>query len=183
MSGRPKGEVSGRKGGGRKRRGGDIRGRRVRFGSLEGHAEGSVPDELGDDSLLGRSQDRTEEKEAVSGRSKRRETRTGTNEGPRNTEEDCVKVLVGETVVSEAVAEREWRRSTGEPRKKLRRQRVKNEQNTRVSVHVGPGVLGLSGGEEDVRDELIELSDELEELVVGEVLESELSLGLVSGIL
>jgi hypothetical protein len=57
------------------------------------------------------------------------------------------------------------------------------EEDTRVGVHVGPGVLGLTGGEENVGDEVVELTDELEELVVGEVLEGELSLSLVSGVL
>jgi hypothetical protein len=51
-----------------------------------------------------------------------------------------------------------------------------------VGVDVGPGVLGLAGSEEDVRDELVELADELEELVVGEVLERELALGGVTGV-
>jgi hypothetical protein len=57
------------------------------------------------------------------------------------------------------------------------------EEDTRVGVHVGPGVLGLTGGEENVGDEVVELTDELEELVVGEVLEGELPLSLVSGVL
>jgi hypothetical protein len=57
------------------------------------------------------------------------------------------------------------------------------KEDTRVGVHVGPGVLGLTGGEENVGDEVVELTDELEELVVGEVLEGELPLSLVSGVL
>lgn len=105
----------------------DVRGGRVGLGSLEGHAEGSVPDELGDDS-----------------------------ERPRDSEEDGVEVLVGEAVVG--------------------------EEDTRVGVHVGPRVLGLARLEEDVGHELVQLADELEQLVVRQVLERELSLGLVSGV-
>jgi hypothetical protein len=59
--------------------------RRERLGALEGHAEGTVPDELGRDT-----------------------------EGTRDTEEDGVEVLLVEAVVG--------------------------EEDTRVSVDVGPGV-------------------------------------------
>lgn len=43
--------------------------------------------------------------------------------------------------------------------------------------------LRLSGLEENVRDDLVDLSDEFEERVLGEVLEGELSLSGVSGVL
>ena len=56
------------------------------------------------------------------------------------------------------------------------------EQDTGVSVHIGPGVLHLSGFGQNWRDEHVELRDELEHLVVGQVLESELALTSVSGI-
>jgi hypothetical protein len=43
--------------------------------------------------------------------------------------------------------------------------------------------LGLAGLEEDVGDDLVDLADELEERVLGQVLEGELSLGGVSRVL
>lgn len=43
--------------------------------------------------------------------------------------------------------------------------------------------LGLSSLEEDIRNDLVNLSDELEERVIGEVLESEFTLSSVSGVL
>lgn len=43
--------------------------------------------------------------------------------------------------------------------------------------------LGLTGLEENVRDDLVNLTDKLEERVLGQVLEGELSLSSVSGVL
>ena len=51
-----------------------------------------------------------------------------------------------------------------------------------MSIHIGPWVLGLALLEENVWDDLVELRNELEELVVGKVLQSEFSLASVSGI-
>ena len=51
-----------------------------------------------------------------------------------------------------------------------------------MSIYVGPWVLSLALLEEDVGNDLVKLGDELEELVVGKVLESEFSLAGVSGI-
>lgn len=76
--------------------------------------------------------------------------------GTGDTEEDGVEVLLVETVVS--------------------------KEDTRVGVDVGPGVLGLTGLEENVRDDLVDLTDKLEERVLGQVLEGELSLSSVSGV-
>jgi len=56
------------------------------------------------------------------------------------------------------------------------------EKDTGVSIYVWPWVLGLALLEEDVWNDLVELRDELEELVVRKVLESEFSLAGVSGI-
>lgn len=115
----------------------------VRLGSLEGHTESSVPDEL----------------------------RSNT-ESSGNTEQDGVEVLLVETVVG--------------------------KEDTRVGIHVGPGVwdvskgcycdtewltLGLSGLKKDVGDNLVDLTDKLEEWVIGEVLEGKLSLSSVSRVL
>ena len=51
-----------------------------------------------------------------------------------------------------------------------------------MSIHIGPWVLGLALLKEDIWDDLVELRDELEELIVGKVLQSEFSLASVSGI-
>jgi hypothetical protein len=56
------------------------------------------------------------------------------------------------------------------------------QEDTRVSIDVGPGVLGLAGLEQDVGNEVVDLADELEVLVLGEVLESKFTLGGVTGI-
>lgn len=76
--------------------------------------------------------------------------------GTGNTKEDGVEVLLVETVVS--------------------------KEDTGVGIDIGPGVLGLTGLEENVRDDLVDLTDELEEWVLGQVLEGELSLSCVSGV-
>jgi len=56
------------------------------------------------------------------------------------------------------------------------------EKDTRVGIYVGPWVLSLALLEEDVWDDLVELGDELEELVVRKVFQSEFSLAGVSRI-
>lgn len=77
-------------------------------------------------------------------------------EGAGDTKEDGVKVLLDETIVL--------------------------KEDTRVGIDVGPGVLGLTVLEEDVRDNGVELGDELEEGIGGEVLEGKLTLAGVTGI-
>jgi hypothetical protein len=52
-----------------------------------------------------------------------------------------------------------------------------------VGVDVRPWVLGLSCFKEDVWNKLVDLTDELEERVIGQMLESELALSCVAGIL
>lgn len=49
-----------------------------------------------------------------------------------------------------------------------------------MGVDIGPGVLGLASLEEDVRDEVVDLADELEHLVLGKVLQGELALSSVA---
>ena len=51
-----------------------------------------------------------------------------------------------------------------------------------MSIYVWPWVLSFALLEEDVWNDLVKLGDELEELVVRKMLESELSLAGVSGI-
>lgn len=72
------------------------------------------------------------------------------------TEEDGVVVLLGEAVVL--------------------------EEDTGVSVDVGVGVLGLAVLGEDTGGNLVDLADELEHGVVGQVLLGELALGDVAGV-
>ena len=72
------------------------------------------------------------------------------------TEEDGVVVLLGEAVVL--------------------------EEDTRVSVNVGVWVLGLSVLGKDTGGNLVDLADELEHGVIGQVLLSELALGDVAGV-
>jgi hypothetical protein len=59
---------------------------------------------------------------------------------------------------------------------------VVGKKYTRVGVDVGPGVLGLASLEEDIRNEIVDLANEPEHLVVGEVLQSELALSGVTRI-
>lgn len=100
----------------------------------------------------------------------------GDTEGTGDTEEDGVEVHLVKTVVG--------------------------QEDTRVSVDVGPGVLGLASLlfkkikyhakkgiqwilsylKKDVRDDVVDLADELEEGVFGEMLQSKLALGRVTGI-
>jgi hypothetical protein len=56
------------------------------------------------------------------------------------------------------------------------------EENTRVSINVGPGVLGLTVLGQDVGDDVVQLAGELEHGVGGEVLEGELTLASVTGV-
>ena len=81
---------------------------------------------------------------------------SGNTKGTGNTKEDGVELHLVEAVVG--------------------------EEDTRVGVDVGPGVLGLAGFEEDLGSDVVDLADELEHLVVGEVLESELALSSVARI-
>ena len=53
------------------------------------------------------------------------------------------------------------------------------QKHTAVSVNVGPWVLGLALFQQDVGDDLVQLTDQFEHGVVGEVLERELSLASV----
>jgi hypothetical protein len=100
---------------------------RERLGPLQGHTESSVPDEL-----------------------------SGHTESSRDTEEDGVVVLLGESVGV--------------------------QQDSGMRVDVGPRVLGLSSLQQDVGRNLVDLGDELEELVIRDVLERKLPLRSVSGV-
>ena len=51
-----------------------------------------------------------------------------------------------------------------------------HEESARASVHVGPGVLGLALLGEHARSHLVDHVDQLEERIVGQVLEAELHL-------
>lgn len=53
---------------------------------------------------------------------------------------------------------------------------IVREEHARVRVDVRPRVLRLARLEEDVRHDLVDLADEAEEVVVGEVLQRELAL-------
>ena len=57
------------------------------------------------------------------------------------------------------------------------------EKDTRVSIDVWPWVFGLSSLEQDVGHELVDLSDELEHGIIGEVFERKFSLSSVSRVL
>lgn len=56
------------------------------------------------------------------------------------------------------------------------------KKDTRVRVHIGPGVLGLTVLGEDLRSNLVDGGNKVEEIVIGHVLKSELTLGGVTGI-
>ena len=77
-------------------------------------------------------------------------------ESTRDTEENSVVVLLGEAVVL--------------------------EEDTGVGVDVGVGVLGLAVLGENTGGDLVDLADELEHGVVGQVLLGELALGDVAGV-
>lgn len=77
-------------------------------------------------------------------------------ESAGHTEEDGVIVLLGETVVL--------------------------EEDAGVGIDVGVGILGLAVLGEDTGGDLVDLGDELEHRVVGQVLLGELALGDVAGI-
>ena len=76
--------------------------------------------------------------------------------GAGNAEQDGVVVLLGEAVVL--------------------------EEDTGVGIDVREGVLGLAVLGEDTRSDLVDLGDEVEHGVLGEVLESELALADVAGV-
>ena len=59
---------------------------------------------------------------------------------------------------------------------------VVGEEHTRVGIDVGPGVLGLASLEEDVRNKVVDLANELEHLVIREVLQGEFTLSGVTRI-
>jgi len=61
-------------------------------------------------------------------------------------------------------------------------QAVVLKKNTAVGINIGPWVLGLSVLSEDWRNDLVENADELEERIVGKILQSELTLASVTGI-
>ena len=48
-----------------------------------------------------------------------------------------------------------------------------------MGVHVGPGVLDLAGLHEDGRHQHVQLGDQLEQLVVGQVLQRKFTLASV----
>lgn len=56
------------------------------------------------------------------------------------------------------------------------------QQNTGVSIYIGPGVLDLAGFEENWRHHLVDLGDQLEQLIVGQMLEGELPLAGITRI-
>ena len=56
------------------------------------------------------------------------------------------------------------------------------EEDAGVGIDIGPWVLSLALLQENARDDLVELGDELEKFVIGQVLEGELALALVAGI-
>jgi hypothetical protein len=60
------------------------------------------------------------------------------------------------------------------------RHAVVREKDTAVRVHVGPRVLGLALLEKNRRNDLVEVRDELEQRVVGQVLLGKLSLAHVA---
>lgn len=73
-----------------------------------------------------------------------------------NTEQNGVEVLLSKTVVL--------------------------QQDTGVGVDIGPGVFDLLVSTQDLGGDLVDLGDELEQVVVGHVLETELALGGVTGV-
>ena len=64
----------------------------------------------------------------------------------------------------------------------LLNQTIGREEDTRVGIDVGPGVLGLAVLEENAGSDGVDLGDELEEGIVGDVLQGELTLASVTGI-
>ena len=64
----------------------------------------------------------------------------------------------------------------------LLRQTVVLEEHTGVGIDVGVRVLGLAVLGEDAGGDLVDLADELEHGVIGQVLEGELALGDVAGV-
>lgn len=56
------------------------------------------------------------------------------------------------------------------------------QQDTGVGIYIGPGVLDLAGFGKDWGHHLVDLGDKLEQLIVGQMLEGELSLAGVTRI-
>lgn len=56
------------------------------------------------------------------------------------------------------------------------------QQDTGVGIYIGPGVLHLAGFGEDWGHHLVDLGDKLEQLIVGQMLEGELSLAGITRI-
>ena len=56
------------------------------------------------------------------------------------------------------------------------------QEDTTVSVHIRPWVLGLALLQEDVRHDLVQLGDQFEQGVIREVLQGKLSLAGVAGV-
>jgi hypothetical protein len=73
---------------------------------------------------------------------------------PRHTKEDSVELHLVHAVVS--------------------------QQHTRVSVNIRPWVLGLASLQQDIRNKVVDLADELEHLVFRQVLQCEFTLGSVT---
>lgn len=60
---------------------------------------------------------------------------------------------------------------------------IVGEEDTRVSIDIGPWVLSLASSEEDVGHELVDLANELEEGILREMLEGKLALSTVARVL
>ena len=60
---------------------------------------------------------------------------------------------------------------------------IVGEENTRVSIYIGPWVLGFSCLQKNLGCDRIDLADHLEERVIGKMLEREFTLGAVAWIL
>lgn len=56
------------------------------------------------------------------------------------------------------------------------------QQHTGMGVHIRPRVLCLTRLQQNTRDDIVNLTNEFEERVIGKVLEGELALGGVAGI-
>ena len=58
-----------------------------------------------------------------------------------------------------------------------------SQKDTRVSINIRPGVLGLASLEENVWHEVVDLTNKLEEWVFGQVLQRKFTLSSVTGVL
>lgn len=54
------------------------------------------------------------------------------------------------------------------------------QQHTTMSIHIGPGVLGLALLQEHIGNNLVKLGDQLEHGVVGQVFQSKLTLASIT---